>query len=246
MQLSLAREQLRSFLTQLEQPNPYHESSDIRGFYFTSGTQEGQPLDRVLSEMRDACGLQADEDNQVEEPVDKKAYFIDDLFTQVVFPDKELARSSASAEKRRELLRRIGTISTIAATVLLSIVLIVTYTSHSSLIERAIQTYAAAEAFDRSNKRAIEAEEEPMSEVGGPFEQLRVLFEELDQGYGALGTLRHGPVGRTLRQAHPAASTCASCARRSSSHCSSGWRATSPRPIRSRARTATSPTSPTG
>ena len=167
-------------------------SSDIRGFYFTSGTQEGQPLDRVLSEMRDACGLQAEEENQVEEPVDKKAYFIDDLFTEVVFPDKELARSSASAEKRRELLRRIGTIATIAATALISIVLIVAYTSHSSLIGRAIQTYATAEAFERSDERALEAEQDPLTEMGGPFEQLRVLFEELDENYGALGSYLMG------------------------------------------------------
>lgn len=186
MQFAMVRERLRSFLTQLEQPNPYHESSDIRGFYFTSGTQEGQPLDQVLANMRSACGITEDSDTVVPEKLDKKAYFIDDLFTEVVFPDKDLARSSAKAEQRRGMVRRIGMAATAVITMAFVVTLIVQYTQHSSLIDRSMRAYAAA---DRVFKVEDFAEEERLAkEGGGPLEQLRRMFVEIDANYGSVGS----------------------------------------------------------
>ncbi|MFT5155152.1 MAG: type VI protein secretion system component VasK, partial [Planctomycetota bacterium] len=186
MQFAMVRERLRSFLTQLEQPNPYHESSDLRGFYFTSGTQEGQPLDQVLANMRAACGLTEDNESAVEEQTDKKAYFIDDLFTDVVFPDKELARSSAKAEKRGQLMRRIGMIATGAATLALLVLLVVGYVGQSSLIDRSMQAHEAANIDFTADE--LQRETTLAEDGGGPFEKLRVLFEELDDAHDSMGS----------------------------------------------------------
>lgn len=191
MQFELLKARLRSFLSQLEQPNPYHESSDIRGFYFTSGTQEGQPFDQVLQSMRDACGLTEDAESMVEEPPEKKAYFIDDVFTDVVFQDKDLARSSASAEKRRATVRRVSMIASIAATLLLLVLLVVSYTQHSSIIERSIRVH---QATDRELTQQDFEEEERLHKkpTTGPLDQLRLMFEELHDRQGAVGTLIMG------------------------------------------------------
>lgn len=188
MQFARARSNLRTFLSQVEQPNPYHESSDLRGFYFTSGTQEGKPLDQVLAGIRSACGLTVAEDEAAEEKVDKKAYFIDDLFGEVVFPDKELARSSARAQKRRELWRKLGIVATAAATLLLSVLVVYGYTRHASAIDRASQAYAAASAFDPADEQDLRDEERLLDKQGGPFEQLRRVFVELDEQYRSVGS----------------------------------------------------------
>lgn len=194
LQFALAKERLHAFLTQLDQPNPYHESSDIRGFYFTSGTQEGQPLDQVLRNMREAAGLAQADDEQAEEAIEKKAYFIEDLFTEIIFPDRELAHSSAKAEHRRRLLHRVGVIATAAVTFVLAVTLIVGYAQQSNLIDRSIKVCAAAAAFDPTSPAAFDDEERLAAADGGPFEQLRQLFEELD---GAYGSARSYVVGQT-------------------------------------------------
>jgi len=187
MQFALVRDKVRQLLEQIDQPNPYSESSDIRGLYFTSGTQEGQPLDQVLAGMREACGLTPDDEGDTQESVDKKAYFIDDLFAEVVFPDKELARSSASAEKRRLLVRRVGIGATIAATVALMIVLIASYAGYRAEIEDSIDAYAAVEGW-RPDAQTLAEEERLASQNGGRLEELRKMFVELDASYRTLGS----------------------------------------------------------
>lgn len=195
LQFGGVRERVRSFLGQLQQSNPYHESSDLRGVFFTSGTQEGQPFDQVLAGMREACGLELDPNASAAEQVDKKAYFIDDLFTDVVFGDKELARSSASAEKRRTTIRRVTMAGTVAATLAACIGIVVAYTGHSDQIRRSIAAHAAA-------TRALSiddlAEEQRLLEQGGvgDFERLRQVFEELHQEKQTVGSNLMGETRR--------------------------------------------------
>lgn len=45
------RAPLAHFVEELCKPNPYQETPILRGFYFTSGTQVGRPLDRVVAGM---------------------------------------------------------------------------------------------------------------------------------------------------------------------------------------------------
>jgi type VI secretion system protein ImpL len=82
-------------------PNTFQESPLFRGFYFTSGTQEGRPIDRVIGGMAKAFGLRTAE--QAEEPREPKSYFVTDLFRKVVFPDQHLAGATEAALRRRLL-----------------------------------------------------------------------------------------------------------------------------------------------
>lgn len=80
-------------------PNTYQESPLFRGFYFTSGTQEGRPIDRVIGGMARAFGLRMAE--SATEPREPKSYFVTDLFRKVVFPDQSFAGATESAVRRR-------------------------------------------------------------------------------------------------------------------------------------------------
>ncbi|MEZ6037379.1 MAG: type VI secretion system membrane subunit TssM [Planctomycetota bacterium] len=195
MQFAMARERLRSFLAQIDQPNPYSESSEIRGFYFTSGTQEGQPLDRVLAQMRKATGLAEQAEDSEREPVDKKAYFIDELFTEVVFPDKHLAQSSAKAERRRLLLHRVGLIGTAVAALIGVVLLVTQYVHHGDVIRRAETAFKDAVAFDPTKQVDLDTEEQQFGRGdGGPLERLRKMFEELHEASYSVGSSLMGQV----------------------------------------------------
>lgn len=78
----------------------------LRGVYFTSGTQEGKPLDRVVGAMGRAFGLRAAEE---EEPksVESKSFFLREMFEGVVFPDQAIAGRTED-ELKRLRWKRIG------------------------------------------------------------------------------------------------------------------------------------------
>ena len=79
--------------------NAYHESPVLRGVYFTSATQEGRPIDRIVRRMAEAIGLAPAVDHQ---PVLKtKSYFLQDVFQHVVFPDQNVAGQGEHAVRRR-------------------------------------------------------------------------------------------------------------------------------------------------
>ncbi len=82
-------------------PNVYQETPLLRGIYFTSGTQEGRPVDRIMKRMADAFGI-APRLN-IEPPIKAKAYFLTEVFRRVMFPDQNMAGLSAKAVKRRRL-----------------------------------------------------------------------------------------------------------------------------------------------
>lgn len=100
------RRNLADLLGQVFMVNAFQGTPTFRGFYFTSGTQEGAPLGRVLSRMGQAMGIPPQQ-HVVEARVESKSYFLYDVFTRIVFPDAEVASRSAS-ELRRQRYLRIG------------------------------------------------------------------------------------------------------------------------------------------
>ncbi|MFT3766749.1 MAG: type VI secretion system membrane subunit TssM [Minicystis sp.] len=93
--------------------NAFQGTPMFRGFYFTSGTQEGRPLDRVLARMGQAMGIRPPE-QAAQQVVESKSYFLHDVFMNVIFPDGSIAARSAS-EIRRQYIMRLA-ISAAAAT----------------------------------------------------------------------------------------------------------------------------------
>ncbi|MFO0554568.1 MAG: type VI secretion system membrane subunit TssM [Polyangiaceae bacterium] len=93
----------------------------LRGFYFTSGTQEGKPLDRVVGAMGRAFGLKGSVQEETEQSKEAKSYFLRDVFTSIVFPDQHLAIMSAG-ELRRRLMQKLAIA---AAAILLAMVFVV-------------------------------------------------------------------------------------------------------------------------
>jgi len=114
VEMAALREDLAAFVAELFRPNPYQEEPRFRGFYFTSGTQEGTPVSPVtdrlaaddLSSGSNSAGRRPSRTS--EEPVravydpDRKAcsYFLRGLFTDVVVPDQHMAQHTGRRRRR--------------------------------------------------------------------------------------------------------------------------------------------------
>jgi type VI secretion system protein ImpL len=102
-QFAGVRDVLGSFLRDVFESNRYERQPLLRGVYFSSGTQEGSPLDRVMSAMAAAFGL----GRQALAPQDAtgRSYFLTRLLDAVIFPEAELAGVNRTLEQRRRYLQ---------------------------------------------------------------------------------------------------------------------------------------------
>ncbi|MGJ0491042.1 type VI secretion system membrane subunit TssM [Methylobacter sp.] len=113
--MSLLREPMLSFLQQCFGVNRYQAPSLLRGVYFTSGTQEGTPIDRLMGILASTFKL-----DRFSAPVFSgkgKSYFLTRLLKEVVFGEAEIAGLDQRVEQRRTLMQRLAYGSAIALTV---------------------------------------------------------------------------------------------------------------------------------
>lgn len=105
LEFASAKENLALFVDQLFQPNPYQESPEFRGFYFTSGTQEGMPIDRVIQSMSEQFDFASGIDMGGEPEKETKSYFIKNLFTDVIVPDQYMVEQTSKSARRGRFMR---------------------------------------------------------------------------------------------------------------------------------------------
>jgi type VI secretion system protein ImpL len=91
----------------------------LRGVYFTSGTQEGTPIDRLLGALGRQFAVAPD---AVSAGARGKAYFIERLLTQVLIPESGLAGVNRRLEIRKAAFQ-LGAYAALAAVALLGVVL---------------------------------------------------------------------------------------------------------------------------
>lgn len=104
LEFASVKEKLTEFVSMLFQPNPYRDTPAFRGFYFTSGTQEGLPIDRVIRAIADRFGFEPAAFEASEQVEETKAYFIKDIFEKVIIPDRFLvSRTSRAAVRKRAI-----------------------------------------------------------------------------------------------------------------------------------------------
>jgi len=183
------RRNLTDLLGQVFLVNAFQGTPTFRGFYFTSGTQEGAPLGRVLQRMGAAMGIQARQ-LAAEQRIESKSYFLYDVFTRVVFPDAEVAARSA-AELRRQKLVRVGvSVTALAVAVTFAIPAVISFfnnrellTNAQSVAERAMKIdwenrsepiRAKLEALEPLHKMMIELES--YEDNGVPFEKRWLMY----------------------------------------------------------------------
>lgn len=94
------------FIERVFKPSRYTKTPLLRGVYFTSGTQEGTPFNRLISQLARNFSLSGS--SVYGGPAKGKAFFIRDLLSKVVFGESGLAGANLKAERIYGLTRTAG------------------------------------------------------------------------------------------------------------------------------------------
>ena len=105
-QMGALRKPVVDFLDQVFEPTRYQTSIPLRGFYFTSGTQEGTPIDRLLGAMAGMSARQAGAAPALSGRA--KSYFLGDLLTKVIFGEAGWVSANKTETRRKHMLRYLG------------------------------------------------------------------------------------------------------------------------------------------
>lgn len=171
LQLASATDKLTHFVEVLFQSNPYHENPMFRGFYLTSGTQEGAPIDRILGAISRASGL-GDMAASMFSPAETKSYFLKDLFTDVIFPDQFLAGPSTAIYKQRGFLR-VAAFAAATLFIAISVVaLAFSYIGNRALVSSTLSAALNAPDLAVTDAASLEKNVEYLNKLGDRFGEL--------------------------------------------------------------------------
>ena len=96
-ELAGLREVLVRFLDLLFAPSKFTARPFVRGVYFTSGTQEGTPFDRVLSAIQRQFGVAASVQNATAAQGSGRSYFLRNLLQKVIFAEAHVVERNPAA-----------------------------------------------------------------------------------------------------------------------------------------------------
>ena len=102
-QMAMLRDTISDFLRRVFEPTRYKTNAILRGFYFTSGTQEGTPIDQVLGAMSRTGADTAFRPAFLSGA--GKSYFLHDLLKRVIFAERDWVGFDRKAMRRRAILR---------------------------------------------------------------------------------------------------------------------------------------------
>ncbi|MCT2578124.1 MULTISPECIES: type VI secretion system membrane subunit TssM [unclassified Mesorhizobium] len=167
------------FVTSLFDASRAQVNVSLRGLYFSSGTQEGTPIDQVLG----AIGRNFGSASQAHLSGTGKSFFLHDLLAKVIFPEAGWVSFDRTAE-RRARLARFGSLAAIALVAFAALgVLGLSYFANESLIGSTRQAMAQYRDGADSLLRSTTVTDVDLENVIGPLDQLR----NLPAGYETAG-----------------------------------------------------------
>lgn len=172
LEMRAAKQSLADFVSALLRKNSFQETPLFRGAYFTSGTQEGAPLDRVMGGMARAFGLRTDQ--TIPTRVDAKSYFLTDLFRRIIFGDRFVAARTRGEAQRQLISRILIGVGAGALALLITIPAFSSYMKNRDLVRDTGARAEAAAAIDWNSPA-------PLAEKLAKLEPLRQRLHELEQ-----------------------------------------------------------------
>lgn len=123
-----------AFLREVFRPNRYEERVLLRGVYFTSGTQEGTPVDRLMNSLAATFGLQRK--SVLSTFAGKgRSYFITRLLRAVVFPEAEIAGTNLRVERWRAWIQRGAYAAAVLITVVAALLWLTSYARNQLYVQ---------------------------------------------------------------------------------------------------------------
>jgi type VI secretion system protein ImpL len=143
-QLGALREITRQFVEGVFTGHQYDAPLLLRGAYFTSGTQEGTPIDRMMGAVARTFGLDA---SRLHVPgAQSRTFFVERLLRDVLFKESGFAGTNPKLERQKTLLQAATYIGVLVACALLVFGLASSYRRNSTYlgeVQAALQKYPA-------------------------------------------------------------------------------------------------------
>ena len=158
-------------------------SETLRGFYFTSGVQEGAPLDRILAGL-----AQVYEAPQQSRDRQGRAYFLNRLLGEVVFAEAGLVQTERSARARRSAQLTAALVAIVLVSVLVVGLWTVSFLNNRTL--------------ERNILNGASTAQQQLHDSGADLVEVRDTDPALDQALPALQTLRTLAGGYADQKAH--------------------------------------------
>lgn len=156
-QMTLLRDNVSDFLRRVFEPTRYKTNAILRGFYFTSGTQEGTPIDQVLGAIQTGS-----DGGSMFQPAFTsgrgKSFFIHDLLKRVIIPEQGWVSHDRNAVRRAMVIRTVSLSAIALLTLGTAGALGYSYWKNLSLVNTAeaeTRAYAAA-AVEELNRDIID------------------------------------------------------------------------------------------
>ena len=175
-QFSALRPLLAEFMEKAFGGSRFGEQPLVRGIYFTSGTQEGSPIDRVLGTLSRTFNLE----RKILPPSASsgKSFFITRLLHDVIFTEAGLGGGNEKKERQRRWITQGALAGAAALTVGLLVAWTLSYFNNERLIDDATKKVAAV-------KGSVEGV--PPAQAGDIAKVLPVLnaLRDLPSGYAS-------------------------------------------------------------
>ncbi|QQS36594.1 MAG: type VI secretion system membrane subunit TssM [Ignavibacteriales bacterium] len=173
-QFKTLQSKLTSLIGEVFQNNPYQDNPIFRGFYFSSGTQEGLPLDLAIREIAKQFNLAPASSDEFEERTETKNYFIKDLLSDLVIGDQNYAVGKTSGVVKQHSTMRTVTIAASAVLlVLLSLFAFMGYNGSSIVLDNISSRVSSFNKINWSGNLLSNFKE---------AEELRILIEKIEDG----------------------------------------------------------------
>ena len=179
-QMARLKQPIYDFLNLIFEPSRYHANATLRGFYFTSGTQQGSPIDQLIGSLVKTFGAQ-----QVAAASYSglgKSFFLHDLIRKVIIGEAAWVSTDRAAVRRAFIIKAAAFIMIATLTLGLSTAWLVSYGRNSGLITQ------------------TEASDKEYADAAVPYAREVVVGDrDLHKIVPLLHKLRHMPAGYALR-----------------------------------------------
>ena len=102
-QVAGLKRQVFDFLNQIFEPTRYHANATLRGFYLTSGTQHGTPIDRLIGALAKSFG--AEQIGAQAYSGRGKSFFLADLILKVIIGEASWVSTDRAAVRRARIIK---------------------------------------------------------------------------------------------------------------------------------------------
>lgn len=149
-QFSSLRDLIYPFLKEIFQSTRWEHAVMLRGIYFTSATQEGSPIDRIMGSLSNSFGL--DQQTLATATNQGKSFFINHLLSDVIFAESGLAGANLKQENKRAWLQRGAFMGVAALTLIISLLWLTSFVRNKAYIQEvAEQTKALKLSISKIN-----------------------------------------------------------------------------------------------